>query len=86
MITIDKVERDLMDYFAAIGAAHRTYSIRDFHTQVMMNAYASEERDCLALALARLAEAGIVQPASPTDYKLTEKGLSGVRAMRRSRP
>lgn len=84
MITIDKVERDLMNYFAAIGAAHRTYSISDFHAQVMMNAYAPEERDCLALA--RLADAGIVQPASPTGYQLTEKGLSGVRAMRRSRP
>jgi hypothetical protein len=53
---------------------------------ITMNAYSPEERDCLALALARLADAGIVQPASPAGYQLTEKGLSGVRALRRSRP
>jgi hypothetical protein len=53
---------------------------------ITMNAYSPQERDRLALALAGLAEAGIVQPASPTDYQLTEKGLSGARALRRSRP
>lgn len=86
MITTDDVVRNLMNYFAAIEAdTHRTYSIRDFHAQVMMNAYAPEERDCLRLALGRLAESGMVQPASPTDYMLTEKGVAGVRALRRSR-
>lgn len=86
MTTVDEVVCDLMNYFAAIGAnAHRTFSIRDFHTHVMMNAYAPQERECLGLALARLAEEGIVKPASATDYLLTRKGLNGLLAMRRSR-
>jgi hypothetical protein len=85
MTTIDGVVRDLMNYFAAIGATGRTFSIRDFDTHVMMNVYAPQERECLALALAALAEAGVVSPASPTEYCLTAKGLRDVRAMRAMR-
>jgi hypothetical protein len=87
MITIDHVVRDLMNYFAAIGAAAgRTFSMRDFDTHVMMNAYAPEDRDCLQGALASLSESGIVEAASPTEYLLTAKGLTQVRALRQSRP
>jgi len=87
MITIDHVVRDLMNYFAAIGAAAgRTFSVRDFHTQVMMNAYAPEDRDCLQGALASLCDSGIVEATSPTDYLLTAKGLTRVRELRQSRP
>jgi len=83
MITVDKVVRDLMDYFAAIGAdAYRTFSIRDFNNHVMMNAYAPADRACLGLALESLARGGIVKPASATDYTLTPKGVTDVRAMR----
>jgi hypothetical protein len=87
MTTIDDVVRDLMNYFAAIGAVpDRTFSIRDFHTHVMMNAYTPQDRECLAHALAALAEADIVRPESPTDYRLTAKGLDEVRALRQVRP
>jgi hypothetical protein len=86
MTTIDDVVRNLMNYFAAIGAVTgRTFSIRDFDTHVMMNTYAPQDRECLAHALAALAEADIVRPASPTDYCLTAKGLGEVRAMRQVR-
>ena len=86
MITIDDVVHNLMSYFAAIGGnVHRTYSIRDFHTHVMMTTYAPKERAFLGLALARLTEEGIVKSASATEYVLTAKGLNGVRAMRRVR-
>ena len=85
-MTATDVERALMNYFAAIGAAAgRTFSIREFDTQVMMNAYAPEDRACLALALAALAGAGVVLAASPTDYQLTPEGLRQVRAIRHSR-
>ena len=84
MLTIDHVVRDLMNYFAAIGAAAgRTFSMRDFNTQVMMNAYAPEDRDRLQGALASLCDAGIVEAASPTEYLLTAKGLIHVRTLRR---
>lgn len=86
MTTVDDVVRNLMNYFVAIGAvAGRTFSIRDFNTQVMMNAYAPADRDCLRDALAALVEAGIVEPSSPVDYWLTAKGIKEVRAMRRAR-
>jgi hypothetical protein len=86
MTTIDDVVRNLMNYFAAIGAVpDRTYSIRDFHTHVMMNAYTPQDRECLSRALEALTEADIVQAASPTDYRLTAKGLGEVRAMRQVR-
>jgi hypothetical protein len=86
MTTTDEVVRNLMNYFAAIGSVTgRTFSIRDFNTQVMMNAYSPEERECLTHALAALAEADIVRPESPIDYRLTAKGLAEVRAMRRAR-
>lgn len=84
--TTDDVVRNLMNYFAAIGSVTgRTFTIRDFDTHVMMNAYTPEERQCLASALAALAEADIVRPESSTDYCLTAKGLGEVRAMRRAR-
>jgi hypothetical protein len=86
MTTIDSVVRDLMNYFAGVGAAgDRTFSIRDFDTHVMMNAYAPQDRECLGLALAALSEAGIVSPASPTEYCLTAKGLRDLRMMRDAR-
>lgn len=85
-MTTDDVVRNLMHYFAAIGSVTgRTFTIRDFDTHVMMNVYAPEDRECLRHALAALAEADIVCPESPTDYRLTAKGLSEVRAMRRAR-
>jgi hypothetical protein len=83
MMTTDDVVRDLMNYFAAIGAnAHRTFSIRDFNTQVMMNTFEPEERACLHLALAKLVEDEVVQPVSATDYLLTDKGFNAARAIR----
>lgn len=85
-ITVDDVVRDLMNYFAAIGAASgRTFSIRDFHSQVMMNAYAPQDRDCLDPALASLCDAGVLERASATEYVLTPTGLARVKALRASR-
>lgn len=80
------VEHDLMHYFAAVGEpASRMFSIRDFNTHVMMNAYSPEDRAGLHLALAALAEAGIVVATSPTDYRLTPEGLRRVRALSQAR-
>ena len=85
-MTTTDVERRLMDFFAAMGAAPgHTFTIRDFNSQVMMNVYTPEDRACLGLALAALAEAGVVLATSPTDYCLTPEGLRRVRAIRYSR-
>ena len=80
------VVSNLMNYFAALGAsAGRTFTLRDFNTQVMMNAYTPEERDCLRGALTALADSGVVHATSDTEYLLTPKGLAEVRALRQSR-
>jgi hypothetical protein len=77
---------NLMNYFAAPGSnAGHTFTMRDFNTHVMMNAYSPEDRDCLHLALASLAESGVVHATSPTEYLLTPKGLAEVRALRQAR-
>jgi hypothetical protein len=78
-----KVTQDLMNYFAAIGAAegHR-FSMRDFHSQVMMNVYAPDERAVLDLALGELVDTAVLRQASPTEYVLTPEGLLSVRAIR----
>lgn len=80
------VRSNLMNYFAALGsAAGRTFTLRDFNTQVMMNAYSPQERDCLRSALAMLGESGVIHATSATEYLLTPKGLADVRALRQSR-
>lgn len=77
---------NLMNYFAAMGsAAGRTFTLRDFNTQVMMNAYAPQDRECLQSALASLGESGILHATSHTEWLLTPKGLAEVRALRQSR-
>jgi hypothetical protein len=86
-MTSHDVVRNLMNYFAALGAAAgRTFTVRDFNTHVMMNVYLPEERECLGVALASLAEDGVVQCTSSTDYLLTPKGLADVQALRQARP
>jgi hypothetical protein len=85
MNAVEKVTNDLMNYFAALGAAAgHNFSIRDFHSQVMMNTFAAEERAGLDLALAQLVETGVLRQASPTEYVLTPQGLLRVRAIRGS--
>ena len=70
------VERDLLLYFASVGAlAGRVFTLRDFNTQVMMNAYTAADRAGLHLALSALIKADILLELSVTEYSLTTKGL-----------
>lgn len=83
MVTPLDIERELLDYFAAIGAAPgHAFSLRDFHSQVMMNAFTPEERDGLPVALASLVAAGLLTQSSPTEYLLTDEGLRRIAALR----
>jgi len=80
------VKLDLLNYFATIGAApDRVFTISDFSSQVMMNAYLPRERARLGYALAELLDAGILRRSSATGYLLTAAGLAVVRAKRRER-
>jgi hypothetical protein len=81
-----KTKHDLMEYFAAVGAAPgRLFSIRDFNSQVMMNTFAPEARDCLDVALRELCAEGVVTKQSATEYLLTAEGLALVHALRSAR-
>ena len=74
------IQHGLMHYFASVGStAGRIFGIRDFNTQVMMDAYTAEERDRLQPALEALIAAGILCRVSPTDYSLTAEGVRLVR-------
>lgn len=81
-----KTKQDLMEYFAAVGAAPgRLFSIRDFNSQVMMNTFAPEARDCLEVALRELCAEGVVTKQSATEYLLTAEGLALVHVLRGTR-
>jgi len=83
---IESVRLELLSYFATIGAEpERVYTIRDFNSQVMMNAYSPAERARLGQALAELLDAGILRQRSPTEYLLTAAGEAVVKAKRRER-
>jgi hypothetical protein len=87
MSPIQDTKRLLMEYFAALGAEPRhLFSVRDFNTHVMMNAYDSKDRGALDLALAELVAAGILGQHSSTEYLLTPEGLSRVRSLRSAPP
>lgn len=86
MLTIQEIERRLMDYFVAVGGdPAKVFGPRDFDSQVMMDAFTPEDRAGLALALGSLAHAGIVAPASPGEWQLTKSGLDRVKATRETR-
>ncbi|MGZ5073660.1 MAG: hypothetical protein ACXWBL_11000 [Usitatibacter sp.] len=85
MIAIRNTRQLLMEYFAALGAApHHLFSVRDFNTHVMMNAYDSKDRGALDLALTELVTDGILGQHSKTEYLLTPEGLSRVRSLRKA--
>ncbi len=78
-----KTKHDLMKYFAALGTAPgHLFSLRDFNSQVMMNAFAPAERDALQSALGELCAEGVLAAHSPTEYVLTEAGQTTVRSIR----
>ena len=86
MITAQEVERKLMEYLEAVGGARdRTFSVRDFDSQVMMNAFTPEDRAVFAQALAALSAADILARAGGAGWQLTPKGLDAVRAAQESR-
>lgn len=86
MITAQEVERKLMDYFVAVGGDRaRLFSVRDFDTQVMMNAFAPDDRAMLQQAISSLVAANILAPFTRTDWQLTPKGLEAIRAAKESR-
>lgn len=75
------IEARLMHYFASVGStAGRTFGIRDFNTQVMMNAYSAEDREGLQPALDALIGTGVLFRVSATDYGLTPHGARLVHA------
>ncbi len=81
-----KTKQDLMKYFAALGAAPgHLFSVRDFNSQVMMNTFAPEARDCLDTALRELCAEGVVTKQSATEYLLTPEGLALVHTLRGTR-
>jgi hypothetical protein len=79
------LEQGLMLYLASVGStAGRTFGIRDFNSQVMMNAYSALERDGLQPALAALVERGILRQVSTTDYCVTAEGVRLMQAGKRT--
>jgi len=79
------IQLGLMHYFGSVGStAGRTFAIRDFNAQVMMNAFAAQERDGLQPALEALIAAGILSRISATEYCLTAEGTRLVREKNRA--
>jgi hypothetical protein len=83
---IEIVKLDLLNYFATIGAApDRVFTISDFNSQVMMNAYSPRARARLGYALAELVDAGVLRRSTATCYLLTSAGQALVRTKRLER-
>ena len=86
MSTAQEVERNLMNYFAAVdGQGKHSFSVRDFHSQVMMNAYTEMDRSFLQVALSSLIDGGVIALTTRNEYHLTKEGQRRVQAMRESR-
>ncbi len=83
MKTTNDIQQELVGYIAAVAPTRRDFTISDFNSQVMMNAYSAEDRDLLQPALAALLEAGILVATSPTAYSLTPLGVRQVGIMKR---
>jgi DNA-binding transcriptional regulator PaaX len=80
---VDTITRNLENYFAAIGAPKgHVFELRDINLQVMMNAFAADERALLDVALSRLVDDGSLQRVSATGCSLTDEGLARVKRAR----
>ena len=80
MSAIEKLKQKLMMYMGSFGPAPgRVFTLRDFNTQVMMDAFSPEDR-VLDEALAALTSEGVVVRHSATEYQLTPEGYRACRA------
>jgi hypothetical protein len=80
---VQAVMRNLVNYFAAIGAAKgHVFELRDINHHVMMNVFAPEERALLDVALDGLIEDGALWRVSTTGCSLTDDGLAHVNRQR----
>ena len=85
MSAIEKLKQKLMLYMGSFGPApSRVFTLRDFNTQVMMDAFSPEDR-VLDEALAELANDGVVVRHSATEYMLTEEGYRACRGTEQAR-
>ena len=82
MSAVQRITEQLMDYFACVGHPGRVFGPRDFNSQVMNNVFDAESRGALGIALQQLAEAGVLEAASPIAYTLTGGGFAMARRLR----
>jgi hypothetical protein len=81
MTPIEKITRQLMNYFACVAHPGQVFGPRDFNSQVMMHVFDPEERAALGAALQHLLQGGVLEAITATEYTLTREGLAMAREL-----
>jgi hypothetical protein len=86
MVATEKLKKDLVTYIASFAPSRdRVFTVRDFNSQVMAMTFDAAAREGLGASLDEIVAEGILERRGPTDYSLTDKGLTFVRERRAAR-